>query len=86
MRKDSLVSGDLEKSDHVGDWQGWLLDEEEADVERLRRHTKTGRPCGMPAFIEHLETLLGRVLTKRKPGPKIKKQKQKKGQLSAPSP
>ncbi|MCK4623817.1 MAG: transposase, partial [Phycisphaerae bacterium] len=48
MRKDSLVSGDLEKSDHVGDWQGWLLDEEEADVERLRRHTKTGRPCGMP--------------------------------------
>ena len=38
---------------------------------------KTGRPCGMPAFIEHLEALLGRVLTKRKPGPKIKKQKQK---------
>ncbi len=79
LRKDSLLSGGLEKSDHVGDWREWLLDEEEAAVERLRHHTKTGRPCGMPAFIEHLETLLGRILTKRKPGPKIKKQNQKKG-------
>ena len=77
FRKDELLSGDLEKSHWVKDWREWLQDEQEETVTCLRSHTKTGRPCGIPAFIEHLENLLGRTLTKGKPGPKIKKQKKK---------
>jgi len=44
--------------------------DEEADT--LRRYLQTGRPLGTPAFVEQVEDLLGRLLRRRKPGPKPK--------------
>jgi len=41
-------------------------------VEAIEAHQRTGRPLGGPAFIERLEKKTGRVLAKRKPGPKPK--------------
>jgi hypothetical protein len=41
-------------------------------VERLRRHGRTCRPLGDPAFIARLETRLDRRLHRLKPGPKPK--------------
>jgi len=70
LQKDPLLSGDLEKADHVMDWREWLLDEDDSTVERIRRRTRTGRPCGAVGFVEHLEATLGRVLRPRKRGPK----------------
>jgi hypothetical protein len=36
----------------VNDWRRFLAaDEDEEQVERLRRHPRTGRPLGDPAFI-----------------------------------
>ena len=57
--------------DRVGDWRTFLdggLGEEA--LEALRRHERTGRPLGSTAFVERLESMLGRPLKKRKPGPK----------------
>jgi putative transposase len=44
------------------------LREEQAEV--LRRHERTGRPLGGPMFVKGLEAVLGRMLGRRKPGPK----------------
>jgi len=60
---DPLLSGRLEKSDHVGDWSAWLTDAgDEQFVERLRLCTRTGRPAGAASFIRRLERRLGRRL------------------------
>ncbi|MDH3597367.1 MAG: transposase [Rhodospirillales bacterium] len=57
----------------VPDWRAFLAGglEEEA-LEALRRHTRTGRPLGSPAFLEALEARLGRRLRPGKPGPRPK--------------
>jgi putative transposase len=56
---------------YVGNWQKYLaLDVEEAQLVRLRQHTRTGRPLGDEAFIHRIEETLGRLLRKRKPGPR----------------
>ena len=73
LRIDPLLSGNLERSDHVGDWSAWLSSADGEDAKVLRRKTMTGRPCGSAESIERLEGLLRRVLKKRKPGPKPKK-------------
>ena len=68
---DPLISDVHEMIAYVGDWRQYLaLDIEEAELLRLRRHTRTGRPLGSDAFIDRVETLLGRLVRKRKPGPK----------------
>ena len=54
------------------DWRQWLRDEAQADVQSLRRETRTGRPCGSAAFIERLESMLARKLSPAKRGPKPK--------------
>jgi len=57
--------------DLMPDWPAFLaggLRDEEAEA--LRRHERTGRPLGGPAFIERLEGELGRDLKPRKRGPK----------------
>ena len=54
----------------VGDWRAFLdggLDG--ADLEAIRRHGRTGRPLGSEAFLEALESRLGRRVRRRKPGP-----------------
>lgn len=54
-------------TDEVGDWKS-LLREEPSQGDVLRRHTRTGRPLGSPAFVRQLEDLTGRVLELRSPG------------------
>ena len=73
LRADGLLSGDLEQADHVGDWRAFLSAEDDAEVQLLRRRTRTGRPCGGEVFVRGLESLLARSLRRRKPGPEPKK-------------
>ncbi len=50
---------------------GQGMDDE--DVERLRRHERTGRPLGEPAFVEMLEAKTQLRLKPKRPGPKKRK-------------
>ncbi len=55
--------------DIAGDWRMLLsggTSREEAD--KLRLHSRTGRPLGDDCFIEQLEELTGRELKPKKPG------------------
>ena len=45
----------------------------EEDVRELRKHERTGRPLGDDDFLVQVEKKLGRVLRRRKPGPKTKR-------------
>lgn len=69
---DGLVS--LEPMfERIKDWAAYLnIDDNSADLERLRAHSKTGRPLGSNSFIEALEQSTGRQLRKEKPGRKPK--------------
>lgn len=52
------------------------------ELKAVEAHIRTGRPMGTPRFIAILETKLGRVLAKQKPGPKPgkpSKRKKKRG-------
>jgi len=70
LRADTLLAGELERSDHVGDWGAWLaVGDEEFEIE-IRRRTRTGRPCGSEAFVRKLQSLLGRPLLPAKRGRK----------------
>jgi putative transposase len=42
----------------------------EDEAKKLRQHERTGRPLGNEQFVMRLEQLTGRMLRKRKPGPK----------------
>lgn len=55
----------------VADWEEFLsagLGEE--PLAAIRKSERTGRPLGATPFLRRLETRLGRVLTRQKPGPK----------------
>ena len=55
----------------VGNWKGFLEGgANEDETKKLRQHERTGRPLGNAQFIRQLEQLTGRMLRKRKPGPK----------------
>ena len=71
-RNDELVDVSPMRG-RVKDWRCYLSGENSADsLENLRRHTRTGHPAGDKVFLEKLETLTGRRLRRRKPGPKQK--------------
>jgi len=75
-RGDALVKPGGPLVAKVNDWRRFLAaDEDEATVERLRRHVRTGRPLGDPRFIARLETRLDRRLHRLKPGPKPKRKR-----------
>ena len=60
----------------VPDWKQYVQREcSRTEVERLRRHERTGRPLGAEAFVRKLERLLGRPLLPRKAGRKPKKRR-----------
>jgi putative transposase len=42
----------------------------EEEIKAFREHERTGRPLGDEAFQKRLEKKLGRVLRRKKPGPK----------------
>jgi len=53
------------------DWSTYLdISEDNEYTDRIRLHTRTGRPAGSPLFLEQLENITGRNLKKLKPGPK----------------
>ena len=56
----------------VGDWKNYLLQAQSYSVDEFEMHERTGRPLGSERYIEMAESLLGRDLRKKKPGPKIK--------------
>ena len=70
MRVDPLIAIDQAELDHVGNWQQFLSAGDDDAERELRAKSRTGRPCGSEAFIRKLESLLGRTLLPRKPGPK----------------
>jgi putative transposase len=58
----------------VRNWRAFLAEDVSVgDVEKLRRHERTGRPLGNDGFIVRLEKTLKRRLQKQKPGPKLNK-------------
>ncbi|MFQ6006854.1 MAG: transposase [Woeseia sp.] len=58
----------------VADWSRYLLTEDEGvSRDKIRLHSRTGRPAGSKSFIEHLESITGRRLKKKRPGPKKNK-------------
>jgi hypothetical protein len=56
----------------VADWQAWLGIEEAAQIEFLRRQTRTGRPCCSSVFLAGLEHILKRALGRQNRGRKPK--------------
>lgn len=55
----------------VGDWKAFLrITTAEEELRDLREHERTGRPLGSLHFVDRLESLVGRVLKRQKPGPK----------------
>jgi putative transposase len=69
--KDDLLVKVKPMLERVGSWREYLdsgLDSTDADI--IRRHTRSGRPLGSPAFVESLEAKTGRQLVPGKRGPK----------------
>ena len=55
--------------ERVADWKSFLSTKDDRDG-LIRSHTGSGRPAGDEVFIETLEGLTGRLLRKKKPGPR----------------
>ncbi len=60
------------KRSEDGSALGLCNEEDEDAVTRIRRQTHTGRPCGTPAFLTRLESLLGRIVGPNQRGRKKK--------------
>jgi len=59
--------------ERISDWREYLAtNDNDVGIEKIREHTKTGRPAGPDEFIAQLESLTGRKLRKEKPGPRSK--------------
>jgi len=57
----------------VGNWKDYISEpEQESKIAALRRHLRSGRPCGGDGFVDELESKLGLYLRQRKRGPKKK--------------
>ncbi len=55
--------------ERVPDWRAFLGQETEPEMrERIDLHARTGRPLGDDAFLESLESRLGRALQRKSPG------------------
>ena len=68
--KDILLSDNFMLSE-IKDWSSYLAeDQRDMDSNLFRKHARTGRPLGDEKFLTKLEEITGRILRKRKPGPK----------------
>ena len=68
LARDPLVDLSWPEPDRIPDWGAWLREPGEDEVDRLRRSTATGRPCGDDSFIRSIEDLTKRSLTPKKRG------------------
>jgi putative transposase len=67
----------------VGDWKAFLRSAvAEEELRDLREHGRTGRPLGSSHFLGRLESLVGRVLKRQKPGPKPQPRKPRTGKAA----
>jgi len=75
---DSLVEAAPLLEITEGTWKEFLSTAmREANIMEMRRHEQTGRPLGSGSFVKDLETMLGRILKRKKAGRRPKnKQKQ----------
>lgn len=72
--KDPLLS-DNSQLLRIDNWAAYLAEDDTKDREIIARHTSTGRPLGDDAFVARIEQMTGRILRKKKPGPKLKRHK-----------
>jgi len=56
------VSGESYLFEEIRDWSAYLKNEDMDTVDKLRKSTLTGRPCGMEGFVGELGSLLRRKL------------------------
>jgi putative transposase len=55
----------------IPDWASYLREKtSESDKILLESHARTGRPLGDDRFIDRLESITGRTIKNKKPGPK----------------
>jgi len=59
----------------VNDWGELLSSDDEEANNKLRAGVKTGRPVGNESFLQSIEAMTGRDLSKGKPGRPVKAQK-----------
>ena len=53
----------------IPDWQGFLAAGiEDATLEAIRGHERSGHPLGGEAFFKKLESIIGRGVKPRRPG------------------
>jgi len=65
------VLNDFHLLEEIKDWSSYLNEMDDAEsLNLLRRHGETGRPLGCREFMSSLESRLGRMLERQKPGPK----------------
>ncbi len=56
----------------AGEWKLFLSAATDEEMDKIRRHERSGRPLGSESFVERLESALDRLLKPGKPGPKGK--------------
>ena len=67
LRPDAVLSAGFPEPGIIENWQAWLSEaEDEEAIAHIRQQTHTGRPCGSPQFLTHLENMLQRVLRPKK--------------------
>lgn len=70
--RDDLLVRAAPLLERVEDWGAFLGEGSPDDATEVRRHETTGRPLGDDAFVDELESRLGRVLRPRRRGPQPK--------------
>lgn len=71
INSDPLV-GDPSLLGGIDDWEG-VLGRDPEEIDTIRKHTRTERPCRDAAFVAAAERVTGRSLRKRRPGRKRKR-------------
>lgn len=58
----------------IDDWEDFLASDPE-EIDELRERTRTGRPYGDKTFVAAAESATGRVLRKKQPGRRSRREK-----------
>jgi len=68
--KDGFVSSFYFEAE-IADWSKYLREEDdEKEIQEIRKYTQTGRPMGSDIFIKEIEDKYNISVKRRKPGPK----------------
>ena len=72
-KKDKIIDYSF-VSDEIRNWADYISEEDDKnDLELFRKHANTGRLLGDKKFIDFPEKMSGRVLHRKKPGAKKRK-------------